>query len=432
MEKYESYKSTDLPWLERIPSHWEIKKNKNVFVESKELVGDKSSDYTLLSLSLQGIVPRDVESGKGKFPKSFETYKVVKSGDMAFCLFDMDETPRTVGLSNHDGMLTGAYDIFHVQGINPRFLAYYYIALDDMKALRYYYSGLRKTINSNTFLNIKLPVPPEQEQKQIVRYLDWKIACEKRMKTSEKKKVSLLRELLDSNFNKAICGSEKLIKLKHLFELVYVPVEIHEDEVYQKAGMYNRGRGIFLREAVSGDAMGDSKFQKIMRNCIMLSGQFAWEGAVYVTTASDEMAVASHRYYLLKPTQNDISPEYIYAYLSSEKGVIEMNRCSHGAAGRNKPLNINELLSIDIPLPRDMNVVKDIDKAVHNLMLFQADIKEKIKLIEELRIRLVTDAVTGKIDIRDIDIPNYEFLDEDADFDSDSDDDTEDTEEQED
>ena len=136
MEKYESYKPTDLPWLEHIPSHWEIKKNKNVFVESKELVGDKSSDYTLLSLSLQRVVPRDVESGKGKFPKSFDTYKVVKSGDMAFCLFDMDETPRTVGLSNHDGMLTGAYDIFHIQGINPRFLEYYYIALDDMKALR--------------------------------------------------------------------------------------------------------------------------------------------------------------------------------------------------------------------------------------------------------------------------------------------------------
>lgn len=56
MEKYESYKSTDLPWLERIPSHWEIKKNKNVFVESKELVGDKSSDYTLLSLIFERLV----------------------------------------------------------------------------------------------------------------------------------------------------------------------------------------------------------------------------------------------------------------------------------------------------------------------------------------------------------------------------------------
>jgi type I restriction enzyme S subunit len=65
-------------------------------------------------------------------------------------------------------------------------------------------------------------------------------------------------------------------------------------------------------------------------------------------------------------------------------------------------------------------------------MLFQEDIKEKIKLIEELRIRLVTDAVTGKIDIRDVDIPNYEFLDEDADSDADSADDAEDTEEQED
>lgn len=305
MGRYNSYKQTDLPWLECIPAHWDIKKNKNVLVESKELVGDNSSDYTLLSLSLQGIIPRDVESGKGKFPKSFDTYKIVRAGDMAFCLFDMDETPRTVGLSSYDGMLTGAYDIFHVQGINPRYLAYYYIALDDMKALRYYYSGLRKTINSNTFLNIKLPIPPAEEQVKIVEYLDWKMSCEKRMHSSKRKQISLLRELLDSKFNSAISDSDKTIKLKHLFELIYEPVEIHDDEMYQKAGMYNRGRGIFTREEVPGDAMGDSKFQRILRNCIMLSGQFAWEGAVYVTTELDEIAVASHRYYLLKPTQNN-------------------------------------------------------------------------------------------------------------------------------
>ena len=65
--------------------------------------------------------------------------------------FDMDETPRTVGLSEYDGMLTGAYTVFQVHGINPQFLYYYYLSLDNIKALRPFYTGLRKTIKTDTF-----------------------------------------------------------------------------------------------------------------------------------------------------------------------------------------------------------------------------------------------------------------------------------------
>ncbi len=430
MDRYDSYKNIDLPWVKEIPSHWDVRKNKNILTESKELVGEDSKKYKLLSLSLQGIILRDIESGKGKFPKSFDTYKVVKEGDIAFCLFDMDETPRTVGLSKYEGMLTGAYDIFHISGINPSYLAYYYTALDDMKALRYYYTGLRKTINSNTFLNIKLPIPPQNEQDKIVKYLDWKVSCAKRLQASKKKEVVLLREYVDSVFSAAIRDSKNTIKLKHLFSLVYDPIEIDDNEMYQKAGMYNRGRGIFAREAIPGDAMGDSKFQKIHRGCVMLSGQFAWEGAVYVTTPIDEVAVASHRYYLLKPSQEKITAEYIYAYLSSERGVMDMNRCSHGAAGRNKPLNIKELLNIDIPLPNDDSSISTINDAVHNLMQFQADITEKCKIIEDVRIRLVADVVLGKVDVRNADIPLYESVNEEIDY-EDEEDYSDDSEEQE-
>lgn len=175
MSAYAEYQKINLPWLKAIPAHWEVRRNKNIFTEQKEIVGEKSSDYTLLSLTLSGIVPRDMDGG-GKFPESFDKYKIVRNGDMAFCLFDIDETPRTVGLSGHDGMLTGAYTIMHVSNINSRFIYYYYLALDNGKMLKPLYSGLRKTININTFQSTKVPVPPRGEQDQIVRFLDWKVS----------------------------------------------------------------------------------------------------------------------------------------------------------------------------------------------------------------------------------------------------------------
>ena len=173
MKRYENYQSINLPWLKKIPSDWSLKRNKVFLRESRDTVGENSKDYTLLSLTLNGIIPRDIASGKGKFPSDFSTYKIIKPDDIVFCFFDIDETPRTVGLSSFNGMTTGAYNIFHIDGINSHYMYYYYLALDNGKAMRPLYKGLRKTIGIDTFLGTKMPVPPRAEQDQIVRYLDW-------------------------------------------------------------------------------------------------------------------------------------------------------------------------------------------------------------------------------------------------------------------
>jgi hypothetical protein len=53
----------------------------------------KSGDYVLLSLTLNGVIKRDMENPQEKFPAEFYTYQEVKKGDFIFCLFDVEETP---------------------------------------------------------------------------------------------------------------------------------------------------------------------------------------------------------------------------------------------------------------------------------------------------------------------------------------------------
>ncbi|MCX6309114.1 MAG: restriction endonuclease subunit S, partial [Bacteroidia bacterium] len=115
LKPYPKYKEIDLPWLNAIPYHWKLLRNKNFLFDEKEVVGGNSHSYKLLSLTKQGVIYRDVESGKGKFPKEFNSYKIVKENSLILCLFDIDETPRTVGLSKHEGMITGAYDVFLIK-----------------------------------------------------------------------------------------------------------------------------------------------------------------------------------------------------------------------------------------------------------------------------------------------------------------------------
>lgn len=212
MAKYQKYKEINLPWLKIIPANWDIKRNKQFLHERKKIVGNKSSEYTLLSLTLRGIVVRDLSENKGKIPANFDNYKIVEPGDIAFCLFDIDETPRTVGLSKYKGMLTGAYNIFHIEGINARYLYYYYLALDNIKGLRPLYTGLRKTINVNTFLSQQMPVPPRAEQDQIVRFLDWKVSEINKLIGIRKKEIPLIRQYRELRITERLKGKKVWIK----------------------------------------------------------------------------------------------------------------------------------------------------------------------------------------------------------------------------
>ena len=166
-------KATTIPWLPQVPAHWEMLRNKTFLTLTDEKVGNRK-DITLLSLTKQGVIIRDLSEGKGKFPKDFDTYLIVHPNNLVFCLFDIDETPRTVGLVHNYGMLTGAYTNFEVNEdiVLPEFAYYYYLQVDDKKGLRPFYTGLRKVVKSTTFLQLRMPVPPVEEQREIVAYIE--------------------------------------------------------------------------------------------------------------------------------------------------------------------------------------------------------------------------------------------------------------------
>lgn len=156
------------------PKHWELKRNKSFMSPTGYKVGENADQYTLLSLTTKGVIVRDVESGKGKFPKDFDSYQVVKKDELIFCLFDIDETPRTVGLVDNEGMITGAYTALKVnmEYAIPEYVYYYYLCVDNIKALKPYYSGLRKTVRAEKFLQLYIPLPPREEQRAIVAYIE--------------------------------------------------------------------------------------------------------------------------------------------------------------------------------------------------------------------------------------------------------------------
>ena len=122
------------------------------------------------------------------------------------CLFDVDETPRTVGLSHHHGMITGAYDIFSIRNIDSRFLEYHLLEIDNRKAFKSLYKGLRKTIPTPSLLGSYIYIPPPDDQQAIVEYLDAKTAKIDSMKADIQRQIGLLKEYKQRIIADAVTG----------------------------------------------------------------------------------------------------------------------------------------------------------------------------------------------------------------------------------
>lgn len=204
-------KDSGVDWIGQIPAHWDIVPNKKIFSLKKNLVGKKSDQYELLSLTLRGVIKRDMENPEGKFPAEFDTYQKVRAGDFVFCLFDVEETPRAVGLSSHDGMITGAYTVFGADSaVSKEFLYLFYLNLDSRKMLRPLYRGLRNTIPKDAFLSFKTPLPSLREQKEIVRFVGVEISRTELGMAHMAEQIAKLKEYKATLINAAVTGKIKI------------------------------------------------------------------------------------------------------------------------------------------------------------------------------------------------------------------------------
>ena len=217
MKRYESYKDSGVKWLGDIPSHWEMLAIKHILKQKKEFVGKRASQYDLLSLTLKGVIKRDMDNPEGKFPASFDTYQVVEPNDFIFCNFDNEETPRAVGLSSYKGMITGAYDVLYRKSnkLTDKFLIYYFLYIDDAKRFKPLYKGLRKTIPFDSFMSYKIPVPSLKEQDRIVAYLDASTSKIDEAIAQQQKMIDLLNERKQIIINNAVTkGLNPNVKMK--------------------------------------------------------------------------------------------------------------------------------------------------------------------------------------------------------------------------
>ncbi len=443
---YEAYTLSDQVWTPQLPAHWEFQRAKCIFDSPKEKnEGNKESN--VLSLTLKGVIHNSKENPIGLSPADYATYQIFEANDLVFKLIDLENVSTSrVGIVPERGIMSSAYIRFSARKeINVRYFYYQYHDWWLRQIFNGLGAGVRQTLSAQDLLNLKLAVPPRKEQDQIVRYLDWQISRINHLIHGYQKQIKLLKErkstLIDNAVTKGINPDTpmqhisgcwmgnipahwRMIPSKRVF--VEGKERRREGDVSatasQKYGIISQEeymRRENRRIVVANQGLDDWKhvepgnfvislrsFQGGIELC-EITGCVTWH---YIVLLPQEMVCTQYFKWLLKSK----------SYIKALQGTSEFIRDG-------QDLRYSNFVKVDLPLiPLEeqkaiaeyiTTEVAEIDNA---LPVFQ----KEIELLREYRTRLISDVVTGQIDVRDVVVPEY-TPEEDVEISTDEDEDVE-------
>ena len=201
-------KDSGIEWIGDIPVYWKIMPNKYLMRKEKKICPVYHGE-DILSLTMKGVIVRDLDAG-GKMPTSFDGYQRLEAGNLLMCLFDIDVTPRCVGLIKQAGVSSPAYSQFVLRkGADAAYYCYYYTMLDNDKTLLHLAKNLRHSLTEDQLGAIPVIVPPIEEQQRIADFLDAKCAeidaltadIQAQIDTLEQYKRSVITETVTKGLN---------------------------------------------------------------------------------------------------------------------------------------------------------------------------------------------------------------------------------------
>lgn len=178
-------------------------------------------------------------------------------------------------------------------------------------------------------------------------------------------------------------------------ERVEHPVDVHADEIYTQIGIRSHGKGLFHKEPVTGESLGNKAVYWIEPDCFVLNIVFAWEQAIGKTTQAEVGMIGSHRFPMYRPIDGKVDIDYLISYLLTKRGRDILEAASPGGAGRNRTLGQDRFMKskIVLPSPNEQKKIAKIlttqDKVI--------ELKEK-RLVEKQRQKkyLMQQLLTGK------------------------------------
>ncbi len=412
-------KDSNIPWIGEIPINWKTMSNKYLMKKVKDINAIYNGE-DILSLSMKGVHVRDLEAG-GKMPSTFDGYQNVYEGNLLMCLFDIDVTPRCIGLIKQDGITSPAYSQFHMEKIaNSSYYYYYYLLLDYDKTLLHLSKNLRHSLTEEQLGSIKTLVPPIVEQKRIADFLDRKCTeidelisdLQEQIDTLDQYRRSVITEAVTHGLKSGLKTKNsgivwmgyipshwRVIKTKYLFEIVK---RIAGEEGYDVLSVTQQGLKVKDLDDYGGQiAESYAGYQFVYPEDFVMNHMDLLTGWV---DYSDKFGVTSPDYRVFrlidKKANNLDYFKYVFQCCYLDKIYYSLG---NGVAGVGRwRLQAYTFKNFRLPVPpleEQVAIAKYLDEKCSSIAHYINANKQKIAILQDYKKSIIYEYVTGKKEV---------------------------------
>lgn len=425
MTVYPTYKDSGIEWLGQIPTHWELTRISSVLTEVKDL--NTSLRFSHPSQFKFGdiILKPDVNI---EDVSSLSKCIIFRKDDILINGLNLnyDFVTQRIARANYTGIITSAYIAVRVRNnLSSKYVTYLFKALDSRKVFNGLGTGIRLTLTYKELKKYYILLPPQEEQRQIVAYLDYKSNKINERICQRERELQTLSELkqaeiaavvtrgLDPNVPMKESGIEWLGKIPAHWEVRKIKNCLQErsEKGYPNEPILcaTQSRGVISQDMYDNRVVVVNKdFDKLK---LVKCGDFvislrSFQGGIEYAYYQ---GIISAAYTILTPKDKRNS-EYFKHLFKSHDFIQLLQTCVTGIReGQN--INYAMLAKHFIPIPpieEQQKIVLYIKNRLYVIDEYISKLKAEINYLQEYKQRLISDVVTGKVDVRGVEIPNEE------------------------
>ena len=426
LKPYPSYKPARVHWLGNIPEHWAEKRGKYFFreIDERSVAGDEE----LLSVShTTGVTPRSQKNVTMFKAESYVGHKVARPNDVV--INTMWAWMSALGVSKHVGIVSPAYGVYRpINGHDflPEFVDY----LLRTPLLKWEYicrsTGIRSSrlrLYPDKFLEIAFPCPPISEQERMVSFLRAKEVQIRLLIRNKRRLIDLLNEQKQAIINQAVTrgldpdapmkptGIDWMPEVPAHWEVKRLKTLVKN--VNEQTNSLGDGDTYIALEHVKSwtgevshpvdEIEFDSQVKRFAVGDILFGKLRPYLAKV---TKAARPGVCVGEFLVLRPMAEDLNGEFLELKLRSKRVIDIINSSTFGAKMPRAEWGFIGNLRIAYPstFEEQQSILDFIRVETDTLTKAIERTEKEIILISEYRERLIADVVTGKLDVRHIEI----------------------------
>lgn len=438
-------------WYGELPKRWESAKLRQVFRERKEKNTEAKCSNILSVMRNRGVIPYADKGNVGnKHSEDIERYSVVHIDDIV--MNSMNVIIGSVGRSDYYGVLSPVYYVLYVMNTernNVMYLDYVFQTTILQRELTKHGNGIlahRMRIPMDKLKSVELPIPPRDEQDQIVRYLEWKVSQINKLINAKRRQITLLQEqkqaIIDQTVTKGV-NPDATMRNSEITWLGEIPEtwcvvrfgqcinaieqgwspaaseDVVDDRHWKVLTLSSIKKGEFFSDAVKPIDINASVPTKLEVHdgdfLLTRSNTRDLVGDICIAKNVQPKTIICDLIYRLQLAETMITPCFAAYFLLSSYGRMQIQQDARGSSGTMPKLAHKHIRSWNITLPSipEQNIIaKFIDKQVEPIKRAMHAIQGQIVFLDEYCTRLISDVVTGKLDIRGVVVPEYEAVED--------------------